>query len=445
MATAYVSSVSAASAAGTSITSAAFTTSGDDRVLLAIVRYTNWSGDNTTSRTTSVVRDGQNFTLISPDTGAFPSGESSSHFEVWALAAPSTSSAAVVVTFENYDEYIDLVVLQFTGAVQSAWDVEQSLLDRDADSDPTTLDTTLTLATGDMGVAIAWFREDWNIMGDPAFTAGTERVAQEAAETGGFIRVSTYTGSGSTTATADMDKNGTGVSIYHGGIKVVFVNLASATPPTTDADGTISATGTLTGATSSTVTTRGSISGASTLTGATSSSATSAGSIAATGTLNGVGASSATAAGSITAQAVMSGVGRVLGTYAVEGSISSASTLTGDTRSTATAAGRIQAVATLDGVGNGIGVEYTQAAGSISASATLTGAGASSAAADGLIEAEATLSGYTVDDDTETQEGPKPRVLRPWSDEDEEAEVFALLAGAAIQAAVCRRRALSGL
>lgn len=258
MAAGYVSNITGSSSGGTSIASAAYTTSGNDRCTVVLLRYTAWGTPNTgVTKVTSITRDGQSFTQLDDQSGAFPPGESSIYFELWRLNSPNTASAAITFAFDVFVEYVEWIILNFDGVDTTGQTLEMATLNRDAVGDSQTVEATLTLGANDLGVAAGWAREDWaGVMDDPFFTAGTERVSTDVEESA-HLRVSTYTGTGDVTATFDMDKAGDGVGIYQGSLKMYFLKLPGiATDPTAiltktldaitlSAGGTIGVSGTL--------------------------------------------------------------------------------------------------------------------------------------------------------------------------------------------------------
>lgn len=142
----FISSLRTTASPASSVTTAAFTTSGNNRLLLIGIGY---GGASSTTRVTSCSRLAQSASIIGGN-GAYGVPYGDHNTELWAIAAPNTGSGALTVNFSQSLSGIVISTSVFDNAPQSAWTVQTTTYNRTSGSS-SQVSATLTMpAAGDL-------------------------------------------------------------------------------------------------------------------------------------------------------------------------------------------------------------------------------------------------------------------------------------------------------
>lgn len=221
-----------ASASASTVSSAAFTTSGNNRVIFLFIGYAG-AANQASTRWQAPTRGGQTFTILD-DGGSFPvggGGDASDHYtEVWVLAAPNTASGAITI---NSIGGASLSGIQAWAVVcddtaQAGWQVTRSTLDRDTTGAASTISGSATLSGDGTAIAFAWgSNQGQPIWGTPSWTAGTELLATQTPASFARAGGATLTGTGSKSFTWNSSLSG-GVSDLCGVARLLVVDAEPA-------------------------------------------------------------------------------------------------------------------------------------------------------------------------------------------------------------------------
>lgn len=212
---AYITAVEATGDSVTSVTTTAFPTSGDDRLLIIGVGYAHATADQSTRRVDLPTRSAQTAADLI-DGGSFPVTSANTDFgdhygHLFTLANPDTASTACQVTATGNMFGCHLAVVVLDQAQQSGWGSIQTTLDRDTSGDTTSLTNSLTLSSSGIVVGHGWgSHQSSATWGTPAWSAGTSRLGPTTPAAFSRGAVATVEGTGSQTLTWNTNLSGGG-------------------------------------------------------------------------------------------------------------------------------------------------------------------------------------------------------------------------------------------